>query len=454
MTSTWKFSRVGLTNVIPLPEGGGPYTIGMDKASAVYTAQLFWSPNLDASFKDDNWEVLTDINTTDVVDLALPSVARALMGRITVRPTPVLDAGIYAPVAKCEISVATANPKGVQNKQRHASGYGDFNVGGVEPVQDEYAALVLADMGAISGSFFSFQDEIDSPLTDSGPDGVTDLTNAAPPGLKAGPWPGSVSRGDDTGWPDKYTGASGALGSPVSTEKTLEFWYRRVIFGDVGEMFQSSGALNIEVLANSDHVRAEIDADPTEPDPGTWIALTAYVQGDRRRPISNNNKIYEVEVAGTTGASENFPADGDTSVDGDVTWRGLGARFDFHTVGDGHLGARNLTLPDDSARTTSNWHHVVLVKSAIGTHYYFDGAFVDEYLIETADTGPGSFGTPFHMQYDTALWTANTINIGALTGGSQAFHGDMTYIAMYDSALSAVQVAAHYAKGVELGLNS
>jgi MSHA pilin protein MshD len=62
----------------------------------------------------------------------------------------------------------------------------------------------------------------------------------------------------------------------------------------------------------------------------TWQANTAYQVGDRVRPITFNNHIYEVTAIvspGRSGAAEPLPWNvaGGTTGDGTVTWQDLGA---------------------------------------------------------------------------------------------------------------------------------
>lgn len=62
-------------------------------------------------------------------------------------------------------------------------------------------------------------------------------------------------------------------------------------------------------------------ATATITDAGTWLALTAYVVGDRRY---NGSRVYEVTIAGTTAGAGGPTGTGSAIVDGTVTWRYLG----------------------------------------------------------------------------------------------------------------------------------
>lgn len=56
-----------------------------------------------------------------------------------------------------------------------------------------------------------------------------------------------------------------------------------------------------------------------------WVTLIAYALGAWARKVTTNGHVYQVTVAGTSGASEPiWPTDGGTVVDGTVTWKDMG----------------------------------------------------------------------------------------------------------------------------------
>ena len=459
MTSTWKFSTVGLTNVIPLVENGGPYTVGLDKAGGTYTAQLFWSPDLDASFKDDSWIVLTDLNTTDESAVTLPSTARAIMGSITVRPTPVVSGGISTPIAKFEISVATTNPKGVQNRQRHASGYGSNLIGGSAPVQDEYAALVLADMGGSTGSFFEMQDSILSPLTDTGPDGITGLIDASGITLVDGPW--AATKGHSGEFSMSYVGGGTVLNIDASQEETWEYWIKLNTLPAFERYHIMSGGGNGALLTlavavatdgNVFTFRGNASSADALGDPGAWLVSTAYVVGDRVRAAADNSRMAECTIAGTSAACEpTWPTDGTTVVDGGtLTWEDCGDRSGFHDWIQ-PFPATNGQLPQIEGTTVpevGRWYHVVGLRTSLTFALYVNGVKENEHVIANLT---GSQGTPGRNAF-TVSYFGNDFRVGNSSGGSEGIRGDLAYVAVYQKALTPAQILSHYDKGVELGL--
>jgi hypothetical protein len=442
MTSTWEFSRVGFTNVIPLVGGGGPYTVGMDKASAGYTAQLYWSPNLDASPQDDSWVTLTDLNSTDEVAVSIPGTARAIMGSITVRP-----AG--ADIAELGISVGTANALGAQNKRRHASGYGANLFGGAAPVQDEYAALVLADMGAVRGSFFQGQDGVATPLTDSGPDAVATLAGGIGAVEVEGPWEGSKAF-NATAFAYSSDGATN-FNFDVSEEGTMEVWFRSnaVSGANIRGVVMLGNTLGFELRIQTDRTLL-LNLTGTQLGAQTgWAISTVYAVGDRVSHSSLPNNVLECETAGTSAASEfTLPAVGATVADNTVTWR---------YVTTSHAAFHNATVNENSpvsvgVAAVGEWVHWAFVRDSAGFHQYLNGVLDGQFLVPAIDTVPGTFGVPSRYAFASVSYSGLNFDYGL--AGSNVPDMASAYLAHYASALTPAQILAHYNKGVELGLGS
>lgn len=320
-----------------------------------------------------------------------------------------------------------------------------------------YAAVVRRDMA--TGSFFEMQDGVGSPLTDTGPAAITDLTSALNiPGEVAGPWPGCVARERLAGW-GEYNSVTLRPTVGASQASTTECVIRFSEIGTLGQEIASYtgagttyNALRLNTVAQGSGLQVAFNAAAVA-DPGTWVTLTAYVQGDRRRPVINDGHVYEVEVAGTTAAGEpTWPTSQGTVVDGTVTWRHVAAVSVFHdlsavdALGTGSVGGAETPIVLDT------WYHVVSVKNSTGYHLYLNGVLVDEILIPAADTIPGSFGLPVRWQYDTVTLAPTATSIGAQAGGSVAFTGAMAFLAIYDHAITVAQIAEHYQAAIDSGL--
>jgi len=461
MTNTWKFSSVGLTNVIPLPEGGGPYTVGLDKAGGTYTGQLYYSPNLDASPLDDSWKTLTDLNTADESGIVLDStLIKAVMGSITVRPTPVVDKGISAPVAKFEISVATSEPKGVQNQRRHGSGYGSNLIGGAAPVQDEYAALVLADMGVTVGSFFEMQDGITSPVTDTGPAGVTDFIDASGVTVVEGPWEGTKAHNGQATM--SYVSTATPMNLAASVEETFECWVQVDILPagtNIAEMASGTvGGLCVLGLRGVTDgsvffARGTSNAADDLADPGAWLVSTVYAVGDRVRAVADNSRVAECTIGGTSdGTTEPvWPTDGSTVVDATVTWEDCGTRNEFHDWNQNpeiSANGRINRLNSTTAAVVGAWNHLALVRTSTAWELYVNGIKEAEHILANLT---GAAGTPARMAHAISF-AGTTYRAGNSAGGSEGLRGALAYEAVYNKALTPAQILAHYNKGVALGL--
>lgn len=56
-----------------------------------------------------------------------------------------------------------------------------------------------------------------------------------------------------------------------------------------------------------------------------WSATSLYQAGDIVQPTTRNGHLYQLTVAGQTGAAEpNWPVNGGPVVDGGVTWKDIG----------------------------------------------------------------------------------------------------------------------------------
>jgi hypothetical protein len=216
-----------------------------------------------------------------------------------------------------------------------------------------------------------------------------------------------------------------------------------------------------------DALIVQLDLDTTG---GTWsiiggdLVCTSASTGETSTilitdgPLVNNLLFDTITgfvaiLAAVDGDGEpTFPSDGTTVVDGTVTWRDCGRRSMFHDLFGG-AGGENGPLLGSVDASDGVWRHYVGVRSTLGVHFYVDGVLVDEELIQLADTGPGSFGLPVKMQFDTADWAGTSMNIGADDGASGLLEGSICFVAIYQGVLTAAQILSHYELGVELGLN-
>lgn len=445
-----------------MPKGGGPYTVSLDKAGGTYTGQLYWSPNLDASPLDDSWKTLTDLNTTDESLVLDNDDVRAIMGSITVRPTPALSGGIYTPIAKFEIGVVPTNSLGANQRQRHGSGYGSNLIGGAAPVQDEYAALVLADMGVTAGSFWSCQGGNVVTITDEGPSGV-DLTDAGG-GVTEGDGPWEGSKGFHSAGAGEFGNASWSSHADDGEEFAYEIWVMQTGLGAVNLMEGGVGCILSLGLTGSgaggpapsaaNLTATTVVADDLA-DPGTWIASTAYTVGNRVRAVADNSRVVECTIAGTSDMTTEptWPTDGTTVADNTVTWVDCGIRTSFHdlTRDSGDVGNGlpfKPEAPQDSV-PLDVWTHLVAQRTPTAWEIYVNGALVDS-VVYTSHTG--SAGTPARQAFATTSYECTRMSIMAGFGGSNNLTGAMAYAAHYHRSLTPAEVLAHYDKGVELGL--
>lgn len=221
-----------------------------------------------------------------------------------------------------------------------------------------YAAVVRRDMA--TGSFFEMQDGVGSPLTDTGPAAITDLTSALNiPGEVAGPWPGCVARERLAGW-GEYNSVTLRPTVGASQNSTTECVIRFSGFGiEAQEIASYTGAgttynaLRLNTVAQGSGLQVALNA-ASVLDPGTWVAATAYVQGDRRRPVSNDSHVYEVEVAGTTSALIAGLQEvdvGGVRVGGDATGLANDATVYTATINPDGAGAQAIAITGSLAQT-------------------------------------------------------------------------------------------------------
>jgi hypothetical protein len=95
-----------------------------------------------------------------------------------------------------------------------------------------------------------------------------------------------------------------------------------------------------------------------------------------------------------------------------------------------------VTIASTKAVTDGNWHYAVATLSSTGMALYLDGSLVATNANTAAQTNTGYW----RIGYDNlAAWTA--------TPSSYYFKGSMAWAAEYNYALTATQVAQHYAAG-------
>jgi hypothetical protein len=317
-----------------------------------------------------------------------------------------------------------------------------------------YAAACRRDMAVTGGSFFEMQDGVGSPLTDS-VGSIVDLTAAAPPPEVSGPLVGTVARGASP-WADLYNSATLDPQTDAGESGTVEMWlFQTALGGATGgqNFYRDVGTGTLRLIDFFDEL-VMFASGTTLADPGTWITLTAYAQGDRRRPTSDDGNVYECEVAGTTAGPEpTWPIDQLTVVDGTVTWRHVCARTVFHNYHTSNNVSTGQIKGPSVAVAVNTWHHVVMVKDGTGLHLYANGVLASEVLPPDADTVPGSFGTPVRNAIASQTFSGAAVDIGAEAGVSGPVNGSIAFLAVYDAALTAAQILDHYNSGVDQGIN-
>lgn len=141
--------------------------------------------------------------------------------------------------------------------------------------------------------------------------------------------------------------------------------------------------------------------------PGTTISLECWFS---RGSTGTQQTIFD---AGTGDYSVEFQTDNTIR----VFKRGTGADF----------------ITNAGYINTDIWRHLVVTHSATTTHVYVDG-------VDQAGTAT----------YKTFVPTTNNLYIGEANDGTSKFNGNLQDIAIYNVALSAATVTAHYNDGVTL----
>ena len=118
---TYRTTRLGVGDVVAI-QGAHPVTVSLDKESGAYTAGLVYTDVLDANLRNDaDWQQLSAVDASDVVDMAVPSTAKAVATRVTV------ISGETTPRAGAKMVVCGSNLLGLHQRRNHASGrQGDF----------------------------------------------------------------------------------------------------------------------------------------------------------------------------------------------------------------------------------------------------------------------------------------------------------------------------------------
>lgn len=115
------------------------------------------------------------------------------------------------------------------------------------------------------------------------------------------------------------------------------------------------------------------------------------------------------------------------------TYFTTGGRLTFGVYNNGYV---TITSPAGTSYADGSWHHMVSTMSSAGMRLYVDGVLVASNTNSVGESTTGYFR--FGNNY-TSGWP------GAPT--SNFFRGELAYGATYASALSASDVAAHYAAG-------
>jgi hypothetical protein len=447
MAHTYKQTRTGLGDIVAVTPGQS-YTVDLVKNGG--TAQILWNDQLGTSNLDSGWSVLTDLDTIDEAGVIPPDTATALMVSVTLPATGV----------DVSLTVTASKSKAMHSRAHANSGRSGGVSGGFS--QDEYAALITADMGLTAGSFWSAQGGDVVTVADTGPSGINLVDAGGGVTLAAGPWPGSESM--QSSGAGEFTNASWSLHGADGEEFAFEIWAKWDSIGAVNLMECGVGSIvglkSSGVAGNTNDNSFQFEAltvvGDDLADPGAWAVSTAYSVGDRRRSVVDNGRAAECETAGTSGTCEpTWPTDGTTVADGGVVWRDLGGRTSFHdfnldsgSVADGRT--RELDAPANS-NAGDRWYHLVAQRTSTAMELYVDGQLVDQ-RVYSAQTGQG--GTPPRHEFATTSFEGTRIVVGSGAGGSNSLNGAWAYAAHYHRSLTAAEVLAHYDKGVELGVNT
>jgi hypothetical protein len=99
------------------------------------------------------------------------------------------------------------------------------------------------------------------------------------------------------------------------------------------------------------------------------------------------------------------------------------------------------TVSSPAAYNDGNWHHVVAtIDPTNGMALYVDGNLVASHAVDAS----GNYG---FAQHYTGYWRVGSDNLNGWPSSpsSSSFTGSIDDVAIYGSALSAAQVATHYA---------
>jgi hypothetical protein len=318
-------------------------------------------------------------------------------------------------------------------------------------LDSDYTETVLAHLAG-NTQYYPCQDGVLTPLTGVGPhsENVANFGSPVDDGFGAGPFGNTRSYSEPTS--SEWEDGNGVTMFSASETGAVEGWFRldELKSADATMISVNTDGIFIGVTATEEiFMDLRTNDTPALADPGAWLASTAYSLGDRVRPVADNSRVYEAEVAGTSGTCEpTFPTDGSTVVDGGtLTWRDVGLRTAFHKF-DSVNGDRILS---GHTMVVGEWVHVAGTRESDNIwRLYVNGSLAGSF---DPNTGPGSFGTPvraaFTIAYSNGAQTAQSDG-----NGGEAWNGGMAHILFYDSDFpTAAQIQAHYDKAVELGLN-
>lgn len=435
-----RHQRLGASDAIAVPKGGGPYTLNVGKQGGGYSALLYGSTNLTATPQDvSDWTPLTPDDTADIVDYAIPEGITVICVHISAITEPLPSKN------PLRITVTTNDSQGMNQKGKANSGYHGFDVAAI---LGQYIPLVLSHMGDQEGSFWTFLDGNDSPYTDIGPSAHTGLNKVGAPTFTPDePWDGAqalelVGDVDDRARSTTYDSGPGTGAFTVEMWMQIDVLNGPGIFAHgtdfpLGEAFwrmQATGPSPAELLWDG--------IGPALPDPGAWVASTAYAQGDRVRPTADDNTVMEAEVAGTSDTSQpTWPTADNTVVDGTVTWRRVGQnRDEFHSW--------DASTAASSDFVVDQWYHIAGVRGDDGSFIaYVDGVEIGRDDVAADDTSPGSFGSPKpHDDSVSYKSTTTHLDLGAQSG-TDALNGRLSFFAVHHLGLTAEQIKSHFDLG-------
>lgn len=117
---TYATTRLGIGDPIAI-SGAHPVTVSLDKEGGVYNGQIVFSEILDANVRQDSdWFSLTCVDTSDVVDLAVPSTAKVIATRVFA-----ITNEVSVPRRGALMEVVGESLQGLHQRQRHGGGRQD-----------------------------------------------------------------------------------------------------------------------------------------------------------------------------------------------------------------------------------------------------------------------------------------------------------------------------------------